>query len=129
MLQVITHHVMCSITRRITRILKCTFLLHTWIRQNSPKSPEGDGWSHFIIFHKSLSEGRLLTAWKIGNITPIYKKGIRSSSGNYRPVSLTFIIGKVMESIIRDHLVHHMMENQLFCDAQHGFVPGRSCMT
>jgi len=34
-----------------------------------------------------------------------------------------------MESIIRDHLVHHIMENQLFCDAQHGFVPGRSCTT
>ena len=34
-----------------------------------------------------------------------------------------------MESIIRHYLVYHMMDNQLFCDAQHGFVPGRSCMT
>ena len=34
-----------------------------------------------------------------------------------------------MESIIRDNLVHHMIENQLFCDAQHGFVLGKSCMT
>ena len=34
-----------------------------------------------------------------------------------------------MESIIRNHLVHHMMENKLFCDAQHGFVPGRSYIT
>ena len=82
-----------------------------------------------VIFHKSLSEGRLPTAWNIGNITPIHKKGSRSSAGNYRPVSLTSIIGKVMESIIRDHLVQHMMDNALFCDAQHGFVPGRSCMT
>jgi len=34
-----------------------------------------------------------------------------------------------METIIRDHLVHHMIENELFCDAQHCFVQGRSCMT
>ena len=81
------------------------------------------------IFLKSLSEWQLLIAWKIGNITPILNKGSRSSAGIYRSVSLTFIIGKVMESIIRDHLVHHMMENQLLCDAQHGFVPGKSCMT
>jgi len=33
-----------------------------------------------------------------------------------------------MESIICDHLVHHVMEYQLFCDAQFGFAPGRSCM-
>jgi len=34
-----------------------------------------------------------------------------------------------MESIIRDKLVNHMMNNDIFCDAQHGFFPGRSCMT
>ena len=34
-----------------------------------------------------------------------------------------------METIVRDQIVSHMMENSLFCDEQHGFVPGRSCMT
>ena len=34
-----------------------------------------------------------------------------------------------MESIVWDNIVDHMMENKLFADAQHGFVPGRSCMT
>jgi len=34
-----------------------------------------------------------------------------------------------MESIIKDKLVNHMMNDDLFCDAQQGFVPGRSCMT
>jgi len=34
-----------------------------------------------------------------------------------------------MESVIRDSLVKYMMENNLFCDQQHGFDPGRSCMT
>ena len=34
-----------------------------------------------------------------------------------------------MYSIVRDNIVDHMMENNLFVDAQHDFVPGRSCMT
>ena len=34
-----------------------------------------------------------------------------------------------MESFVRDRLVQHMTERDHFCDAQHGFVPGRSCMT
>ena len=49
--------------------------------------------------------------------------------GNYRPVSLTSVIGKMMEFVIRDSLVKHMMENNLFWDQQHGFIPGHSCMT
>ena len=82
-----------------------------------------------IIFKKSYDENRLPKAWKDAHITAIHKKGKKVIVGNYRPVSLTSIIGKMMESIIRDRLVDHMMEHKLFCDPQHGFVPGRSCMT
>ena len=68
-------------------------------------------------------------SWKTSNITPIQNKGSRTAVGNYRPVSLTSVVVKVMESIIRDHLLDHMMKNKSFCDAEHGFDPGRSCMT
>jgi len=34
-----------------------------------------------------------------------------------------------METLVRDQIVSHMMENSLFCDEQHGFILGRSCMT
>ena len=44
----------------------------------------------------------------MGHITPIHKKGSKSNAGNYRPVSLTSVVGKVMESLIRDQLVQHM---------------------
>ena len=43
--------------------------------------------------------------------------------------SLTSIIGKILESLVRDAIVEHMSTRGLFCDAQHGFVPGRSCIT
>jgi len=82
-----------------------------------------------VIFHKSIGERQLPTALKIGNITPTHKKDSRSCAGNYRPVSLTSIIGKIMESRIRHHLVYHMVDNQLFCDDQHSFSPVRLCMT
>ena len=77
----------------------------------------------------SLTKGHVPHAWKEGNITLTYKKGSKTDTGNYRPVSLTYVLGKVMKSFIREHLVDHMMKNRLFCEAQHGFVPGRSCMT
>jgi len=81
------------------------------------------------IFNKSLTEKTVPTKWKDGHITAIHKKGKKTMAENYRPISLTSVIGKVMEKFVRDALVDHMIKHNLFCDAQHGFVPGRSCMT
>ena len=53
----------------------------------------------------------------------------KTAVDNYRPISLTSVVSKLMELLIRDHLVDHMMKNAIFGDAQHGFVPGGSYMT
>ena len=34
-----------------------------------------------------------------------------------------------MESIIRDAILDHLMKHDILADLQHGFVPGRDCMT
>jgi len=81
------------------------------------------------IYTKSMTEGEVPSTWKEGNIIPIHQKGNKTAVGNYRPVSLTSVVGRLMETLVRDQIVSHMMENGLFCDEQHGFVPGRSCMT
>ena len=60
-----------------------------------------------IIFRKSYESGILPEAWKKAHVTPIHKKGSKMVPGNYRPVSLTSVIGKMMESIVRDQLVEH----------------------
>ena len=78
------------------------------------------------IHKNSICEGSLPTEWKIGNITPIHKKGSKINPGNYRPIILTSVVGKKMDSLVCDHLVNHMTENNLFCDVQHRFVPGQS---
>ena len=58
--------------------------------------------------------------------TAIFKKGEKKKPNNYRPVSLTSIPCKVMESIIRDQIMKHMKRNNLFSNKQFGFLDGRS---
>ena len=48
---------------------------------------------------------------------------------NYRPVSLTSILSKVLESIIRDEFMEHLVNNSLISEEQHGFVPRKNCIT
>ena len=81
------------------------------------------------IFTTSLREGKLPGDWRIAHITPIHKKGSKTEAGNYRPVSLTSILCKIMEGVIRDKVVNHMKENKLFSKDQHGFMNGRSTVT
>ena len=52
------------------------------------------------IYNYSLSCGEVPSAWKQANIAPIHKKGSKSDFKNYRPVALTSIFCKVLESII-----------------------------
>ena len=79
-----------------------------------------------IIFNTSISTRTLPAEWKVGKISAIFKKGNKSSPGNYRPVSLTTILCKVLESIVRDEIVVHFKNNNLFSAKQFGFLSGRS---
>ena len=63
------------------------------------------------------------------NITPIYTKGKKGCIQNYRPVSPTCILCKVLESIIRNNIIRHFMQNNLFSSKQFGFIKGRSTVT
>ena len=81
------------------------------------------------IFNKSFSTGELPSTWKQANITPLFKKGSRLDPSNYRPVSLTSIVCKLMESIIKDTIVSHLEKYNLINANQHGFVKNKSCTT
>ena len=56
------------------------------------------------VFNMLLREGIVPLVWKEANSIPLYKKGSRNKSGNYRPVSLKSVICKLLETIIRDHM-------------------------
>ena len=66
--------------------------------------------------------------FKKANVIPIFKKGEISNPGNYRPISLTSAVCKVIESIIRESIIEHMTCNNLISNAQHGFLPKRLCV-
>ena len=62
-------------------------------------------------------------------ITLLYKKDEKCLASNYRPISLTSIICKIMESIIKDDLMSYVCNNNIITSLQHGFLPGRSCQS
>ena len=82
-----------------------------------------------IIFQKCLDSNFVPTDWRVANVTPIFKKGDRSLPCNYRPVSLTSVVCKVMESLIKGCLLKYLLDNELLNLSQHGFLPSRSCVT
>jgi hypothetical protein len=62
-----------------------------------------------LIFEQTIKDKKLPTDWRSGNISAIYKKGSKLDAGNYRPISLTCICCKLLESIIRDHIVQFFL--------------------
>ena len=80
------------------------------------------------LFNLSLEEGIVPSEWKEANITPLFKKGSRKKPENYRPVSLTSVVCKLLETLIRDHTVEFLVKHKLINTSQYGFLKARSCL-
>ncbi len=83
----------------------------------------------YIFFQLSLANQEVPEEWKEAYVSPVFKKGSRHTASNYRPISLTSIVCKLMETLVRNHIVSFIQEKKLFCNEQHGFIKGRSCVT
>ena len=81
------------------------------------------------FFQSSVDSGVLPKQWREANITGIFKKGDKSKPANYRPISLTSIICKIMEHIIHSHVMKHLERLDILVDRQHGFRAKRSTVT
>ncbi len=82
-----------------------------------------------LIFNKSMDSSEVPADWPTANVTPIFKNGSRKKASNYRPVSLTSIPGKLMESLLKEVLVDHLTRNKLISSTQHGFMSKKFCTT
>ena len=108
---------------------------------NVNKAPGLDGVSNWILkeckeqlvdkiydlLSMSLDKGILPRDWKRANIVPIYKGGNRSNPLNYRPVSLTSVVGKMCERVVKDVWMKDLEDRNVLTDRQFGFRSGRSC--
>lgn len=74
-----------------------------------------------MISEKSWQSGEIPGDWKQGSVTSIFKKSTKDDSGNYWPISLTSVIGKIMEQIILKTMLRHKEERGVVWDNQHGF--------
>ena len=79
------------------------------------------------LYRRSLDTGCIPRDWALARVVPIHKKGDRQNPTNYRPVSLTAVPCKILESLIRDELLSHLADQDLLSSHQHGFRPRRSC--
>ena len=60
---------------------------------------------------------------------PLFKKGSRNKSENYRPVSLTSMMCTLLERLIKERMVDFLVRHKLLNSSQHGFLKARSCLT
>ena len=79
-----------------------------------------------MIFEKSIETAKLPKQWKVARVSAIFKKGNKKLASNYRPVSITSIVCRTFEKIIRDQVVSFLIENDLLSNFQFGFIKARS---
>ena len=82
-----------------------------------------------ILFTKMFNFGDVPNDWKKAIVKPIFKKGSASDPNNYRPISLTSVVCKVFETIIKNQLLDYLNENSLLSREQHGFLSKHSTTT
>ena len=79
----------------------------------------------YTLFLKCATDRRIPDDWKMANVVALHKKGARDKAENFRPDSLTCVLGKVYQKLVRRHIIDHA-EGSVTRD-QHGFISGRSC--
>ena len=79
------------------------------------------------LFKGCVETGELPKVWKSASVVGLFKKGSKADPLNYRPVSLTCILCKIFEQLVRQHIVNYLENN--ISGYQHGFVKGKSCLS
>lgn len=81
------------------------------------------------MINKSFNNNDIPIEWKTAKIIMIPKKPNDSNNiNNYRPISLTNTIVKLIERLVKNRLVHFLESNNLISNYQSGFRENRSAL-
>ena len=81
------------------------------------------------IFNQSLKMEKFPDEWALARVSPIFKAGLKTELGNYRPISVLSAVSKVFEKIIYKQISKYFDDNELFTKYQSGFRKGYSTST
>ena len=81
------------------------------------------------IINTSITTGIFPEEWKISKIIPLFKKGNRRTTKNYRPVALLSVAGMILEKIIAMQIEEFFERNNLFGSFQFGFRKDKSTVS
>lgn len=70
-----------------------------------------------------------LNDWRTANVPPIFKKGKKHYSGNYRLINFTLVHGKIMNQVHLKVSCRHVKVVLLIGNSHHGFAKRKSCLT
>ena len=82
-----------------------------------------------IIFERSWRTAEVPEDQRIANVVQVFKKDKKEDPGNYRPVSLISVPGKIREQILFETMQRHLKIRELICDRQHDLSKGKLCLT
>ena len=80
-----------------------------------------------LLLNKCVEQECIPSIWKNAVVIPLHKKGSVHMPENYRPVSLTCILCKLYETLLREHILSYVSD--IITDKQHGFSIGKSCLS
>ena len=73
-----------------------------------------------LLFRACITERCIPEVWKTAIVVALHKKGSVHNPNEYRPVSLTCILCKVYEKLVRDYILEGI--EKAISSKQHGFT-------
>ncbi len=80
------------------------------------------------MFNLSLQTAQVPEDWRHAIVTPVAKSPRTTNPRQFRPISLTYIVCKILEAILKEKLLSHSSQLSLLTTRQHGFLPRRSTL-
>ena len=82
-----------------------------------------------MLFDQLVSVGCVPQEWLNATTVPVFKKGAAGKLCNYRPISLTCVLSKIMETVLSNKIYAHLQQNNILHRSQHGFCKNHSTTT